>query len=170
MNLMKEIKVEKVTLNIGTGKPGPELEKAMKLLKELTGVNPVETKTQKRIPGWSLRPGLSIGTKVTLRGKKAEEMLEKLLDAVDRKLVSKKFDNEGNFSFGLKEYLDIPGTKYNMDIGIIGLEIAVTLNRPGFRIKKRKIKAKRIPRRHRISKEEAMNFIKDKFKVKFGDE
>jgi large subunit ribosomal protein L5 len=170
MNAMKEIRVEKVTLNIGTGKPGPELEKALKLLKDLSGKKPVETKTTKRIPTWSLRPGLAIGAKVTLRGKAAEELLGRLLESIDNQLTKKKFDNEGNFSFGIKEYIDIPGTTYNMEIGIIGLEVAVTLSRPGFRIKNRNIRKKKIPRRHRIPKEDAMNFVKEKFKVNFEGE
>ncbi|RME55507.1 50S ribosomal protein L5 [Candidatus Woesearchaeota archaeon] len=170
MASMKEIQVEKVTLNIGTGKPGPELEKALKLLEQITGVKPVETKTQKRIPSWSLRPGLSIGAKVTLRGEKAVEVLKRLLDAVEYYIPSKKFDNEGNFSFGIKEYIDIPGMKYNMDIGIMGLEVAVTLKRPGFRIKRRMIKTKKIPRRHRISKEEAIKFMQENFNVKTEQE
>ena len=166
---MKDIQIEKVTLNIGAGKPGVELEKATTLLNELTGKKPVETKTQKRIPGWSLRPGLSIGAKVTLRGKDAEEMLKRLLEAVDLILPPKRFDNEGNFSFGIREYIDIPGTKYNLDIGIIGLEVAVTLKRPGLRIKKRALRKRKLPRRHRISKEDAINYIKEKFNVDFGE-
>lgn len=164
-NIMKEICIDKITLNIGTGKPGPDLEKAIKLLEILTESKPIETKTNKRNPTWNLRPGLSIGCKVTLRGKKAEEMLDRLFQAIDKTISPKKFDKNGNFSFGIAEYIDIPGTKYNMDIGIIGLEVAVTLKRPGYRIKDRRMRRRKLPARHRISKKDAMDFVHEKYNV-----
>ncbi|MEK6934481.1 MAG: 50S ribosomal protein L5 [Nanoarchaeota archaeon] len=170
MNKMKEIQVERVTLNIGTGGPGEGLDKAMKLLKNLTGLKPVATTTNKRIPSWGLRPGLQIGCKVTLRGKKAEAFLKSLFEAKSNQLEPSNFDNQGNFSFGISEYLDIPGAEYDMSIGIIGLETAVTLSRPGFRIKNRRIMSRKIPTRHRITKEESIEFIRNKYSVKIGDE
>lgn len=165
MPSMKDIKIEKITLNIGTGKPGPELEKAIKLLNAITGAKPVETKTKKRIPGWEIRPGLAIGCKVTLRKEKAVEVLKRLLSAVENKLNPSKFDKNGNFAFGVKEYIEIPGIKYDSSIGIIGLEAAVTLQRPGFRVKRRRLKKKKIPSKHKIAKEEAMEFVKKNFGV-----
>lgn len=167
---MKEIQVEKVTLNIGTGKPGAELEKALKLLQALAGKKPVETKTVKRIPTWGLRPGLSIGAKVTLRGKEAEEMLKRLLQAVEHKLRNYQIGKDGNFAFGVKEYIDIPGMKYNMEIGMMGLEAAVTLRRAGFSIRRRKIKPKKLPDRHKIHKDETKMFLQTKYNVKFDEE
>lgn len=169
MTNMKEIKIEKLTLNIGTGKPGPELEKALKLLNTISGKKPVETKTKKRIPTWGVRPGLVIGCKVTLRGKKAEELLETLFQAVDHKLNLRKIDTHGNLSFGIKEYLDIPGVEYDISVGIIGLDVAITLKRPGYRIKHRKIKTKSIGNKHKITKEESQAFFEEKYKVKFGE-
>lgn len=170
MNPMKQIRIEKVTLNAGVGKPGPEMEKAVKLLQMISGKKPVETKTKKRIPTWGIRPGLSIGAKVTIRGKQAEELLQRLLQSIDLKMKPWKVDREGNFAFGIKEYIDIPGVKYNMEIGITGLEVAVTMIRPGFRIKKRRIMQRRVPKRHRITKEETMSFLKEKFGVKFEED
>jgi len=167
---MRKIRIEKLTLNIGVGKPGPELEKALKLLKLLTGKKPVETKSYKRIPGWSLRPGLSIGAKVTLRGKEAEAMLKRLLEAVDMMLSKRKIDREGNFAFGIKEYLDVPDMKYDMGLGIMGFEAAVTLTRPGSRVKKRRIRPKKIPQRHRITKDESIKFLKENYNVKFKED
>ncbi len=164
---MKEIKVEKVTLNIGTGKPGPELEKALKLLNKISGRKPCETKTKKRIPTWGIRPGLSIGCKVTLRGEEAEKLLQRLLTAVEHKIDPRKIDASGNLSFGVKEYLDIPGVDYDISIGIIGLDVAVTLQRPGFRIKRRKLRVKTIGSPHKITKEESQAFFENKFNVKF---
>lgn len=160
---MREIKIEKVTLNIGTGEPGDRLEKAVKLLKSLTEEKPVKTTTKKRIPMWKIRPGLQIGCKVTLRGDKAKNMLKRALQATKNRLSERNFDNNGNFAFGIKEYLDIPDSKYDADIGIIGLEMAVTLQRPGFRIKRRMIKTKSIPKKHAITKQEAMEYMKKEY-------
>jgi len=165
---MKTISIEKVTLNIGAGESGPKLDKAIKLLKNISGRNPVKTKTKKRIPTWKVRPGLEIGTKVTLRGEKAKELLKSFLLAKKNTLSKRCFDREGNFSFGVHEYLDIPDVKYDAEVGIIGLEIMVTLKRPGFRIKERRIGRSKIPRRHRISKEEAIEFVKKQYGVEIS--
>ncbi|MEM4245406.1 MAG: 50S ribosomal protein L5 [Candidatus Nanoarchaeia archaeon] len=162
---MREIKIEKITLNIGTGEPGEKLEKALKLLKNISGEKPVKTVTRKRIPTWKIRPGLQIGCKVTLRGEKAQKMLKRLLQAKGNKLKKENFDDKGNFAFGIKEYLDIPEAKYDADIGIIGLEVAVTLQRPGYRIKRRMIKPKKIPKKHAITKQEAIEFIQKKYGI-----
>ena len=162
---MKQIRIEKVTLNIGTGEPGDKLDKAVKLLQVISNEKPVQTKTKKRIPTWNIRPGLAIGAKVTLRKKKAEEMFKRLLQAVGQKIDASKFDKNGNLSLGIKEYLDIPGTKYDVKIGTIGLEAAITLERPGFCIKKRHYRRSNIPKRHLISKEEAIEFMKKEFGV-----
>lgn len=164
-NLMREIKIEKITLNIGAGEAGEKLNKAKKILEKITNSKALETITMKRIPSWGIRPKLPIGCKVTLRGKRAEEVLLRLLKAIDNKIDEKKFDNAGNFSFGIPEYIDIPGVEYDPSIGIIGLEVAITLERPGYRIKRRRIKNKKISFNHLIKKEEAVDFIKNKFNV-----
>gem|GEM_PF-3564160 len=98
-NPMRRIRIEKVVVNIGVGEPGERLEKAKTLLQRLTGAKVVETEAKKKIPKWGIRPGLKIGVKVTLRGKAAEEFLNKALDAVDRKIKESSFDEFGNFSF-----------------------------------------------------------------------
>ncbi|MEK6907510.1 MAG: 50S ribosomal protein L5 [Nanoarchaeota archaeon] len=164
-NKMRQIKIEKVTLNIGVGEAGDKLNKAKKILEKLTDAKAVETITMKRIPAWGVRPKLPIGCKITLRGKKAEEILSRLFKAVDNKIDEKKFDNTGNLSFGIPEYIDIPNLEYDPSVGIIGLETAVTLERPGFRIKRKRIKKRKISHSHLISKEEAKEFIKSKFNV-----
>jgi large subunit ribosomal protein L5 len=169
MNKMKEIRIEKITLNLGTGGPGEPLEKALKLLNKITNMKPIETKSKKRIPGWGIRPGLSIGAKVTIRGKKAEELLKRLLEAKENKLSPKNFDNHGNLSFGIPEYLDMSGVEYDMSIGIIGLEAAITLARKGYRIKLRSIKKRKIPKKHQITKQDAIEFIETKFNTQIGE-
>jgi len=166
---MKEIRIEKVTLNVGTGKPGPELEKAKILLNKMTGLKPAETRTKKRIPTWGLRPNLVIGCKTTARGEKANELIKTLLQAKDNELSSRSFDKNGNFSFGIKEYLDVPTLNYIPEVGIIGFEIAVTLERKGFRVKRRSLRTRSIPSRHNISKEEGIEFAKKVLNVKIID-
>lgn len=165
MNPMKNIKVEKVTLNIGVGSPGDKMEKAMRLLKSITGLNAIQTSSTKRIPTWGVRPKLAIACKVTVRGKKAEELLARLFGAVDNTLAVRKFDKFGNFSFGIAEYIDIPGVPYDASIGVIGLEAAVTLERPGFRVKKRSKNKSKIAGRHKITTNESVEFVKSKFKI-----
>jgi len=169
-NILRNIKIEKVTLNIGAGKNTALLDKGVKLLKIITGILPVKTVTQKRIPAWGLRPGLPIGCKVTLRKNAAKEVLNRLLQAKNHVLNEKQFDDNGNVAFGIHEYIDIPSVKYDPDIGIIGFEVCVTLERPGFRIKRRKIQTKKIPRRHKITRNDAIEYMKDQFKVKMGEE
>lgn len=167
---MRQIRIEKITLNIGVGQPGEKLDKAVKLLNLITGLKAVQTKTMKRIPDWGVRPNLVIACKVTVRGKKTYSLLDNLLKAVNNTLDASKFDKYGNFSFGVDEYINIPSVEYDVDIGILGLDVAVTLERPGFRIKRRRLKARKIPSKNRISKQEAIEFIKKEFDTKVGEE
>lgn len=166
-NEMRRISVEKVTLNIGSGgKSQEKLEKSMKLIKELTGIMPVKTITTKRIPAWGLRPGLPIGCKITLRGEKAVKLLKRLLEAKDNKLSRSCIDDNGNVSFGIHEYIDIPDAKYLPEVGVMGLQVCATLERPGFRIKKRRLQQRHIPAHHRIMKEDAITFMKREFNLR----
>ena len=166
MNQMRSIGVEKVTLNIGAGKDQAKLEKGIVLLNAITNATPIKTITSKRIQEWGLRPGLPIGCKLTLRKTNAVKILPRLLEAVENKLMERQFDQNGNIAFGIHEYIEIPGVKYDPKIGIMGLEVCVTLERPGFRIKRRKLMQRKIPPRHRISKQEAIDFMASNFNTK----
>lgn len=166
---MKQISVEKVTLNIGAGKDQTKLEKGMKLINNIAGRKPVKTFTRKRIQEWGLRPGLPIGCKLTLRKNEALELLRRLFESTDNTLKPANFDNEGNISFGIREYIDIPGVKYDPEMGIMGLQVCVTLKRKGFRIKNRALKKSEIPRNHRINQKEAIDFAKSTFNLKVGE-
>lgn len=164
-NSMKEITVSKVTLNVGAGKNEDMLKKGLKLLKKLSGeVNPLETVTNKRIPTWNLRPGLKIGCKVTIR-KNTAELLKRLFVAKGNALNTTNFDDNGNFSFGIPEYIDVEGLEYDPELKMMGFEVAVTLQRPGYRIKDRRIRPVRIGKKHKITKDEAINFVTTKFGV-----
>lgn len=169
-NISRNIRVEKVTLNIGAGKNTALLDKGVKLLKTIAGSEPVKTVTQKRIPAWGLRPGLPIGCKVTLRKNTAKEILARLLHAKNFVLKETQFDDNGNVAFGIHEYIDIPSVKYDPELGIIGFEVCVTLERPGFRIRRRRNQMKKIPNRHRITRQDAIDFMKKQFNVKTGEE
>ena len=166
MNQMRSIKIEKVTLNVGAGKDQARLEKGMLLLKAITSCTPIKTITNKRIQEWGLRPGLPVGCKLTLRKDKASQMLPRLLNAIDNRLSQRQFDVGGNVAFGIHEYIEIPGVKYDPQIGIMGLEVCITLERAGYRIKKRRMLPRKIPARHVITKQEAIDFMASRFNVK----
>ncbi|MEM4756005.1 MAG: 50S ribosomal protein L5 [Candidatus Woesearchaeota archaeon] len=167
---MRTISIEKITLNVGTGKEKVNVERGLRLLKMITGKKPIATLTQRRIPSWGLRPGLPVGCKVTLRKQDATLLLPSLLDAVNFTLSEKNFDGLGNLSFGIHEYIDIKGVKYDPDIGMMGLEVSVTLKRPGFRVKRRRIKPAKPSPSHQITKSEAIHFFKTTYKVKIIEE
>ncbi len=165
-NVMRQIRIGKVVLNIGVKDPVVESEKAYRLLEKITGKKPVKTKATKKARTFGIRKNLPIGAKVTVRGKEAEELLKELLQAVEMKLKPSCFDNEGNVNFGIKEYLDIPKMKYDPSIGVFGMNVCVQLERPGFRVKRRRLKRAKVGKNHRIKKEEAMDFMIKKFGVK----
>ena len=169
-NPMRAIKIRKLTINIGAGKDPVVLEKAERLVNQLTGIPPVRTKTDKRIAAWGLRPGLPIGCKLTLRNEAASAMIPRLLYSFENKLSEENFYDNGNISFGIKEYIDIKDAKYDPTIGIMGLQASITLERPGFRIKRRKTLKRTVPINHRISKDEAIKFMKDNFKITLRSE
>lgn len=167
-NPMREIRLEKVTLNMGIGEAGPPLEKGRKILGSITGKKVVITKARKRST-FGVPKGKNIGVKVTLRGKGAREFLERAFKALENRVRPSCFDTSGNFSFGIQEYINIPGARYDPEVGITGMDVCVTLERPGFRIKKRMIRPKRIGKSHRISREEAMEWARKEFGIEIGE-
>ena len=92
------------------------------------------------------------------------------MKGVENKLSPKSFDSQGNFSFGVKEYIDVPGLRYDPEIGILGFDVAVSLVRPGYRIMRRRRLTSPISSTHRISKDDAIVFVKDKFGAKIGED
>lgn len=161
---MKEIKIKKVVLNIGCAGDLQKIEKAKKLLEYLTERKPVVTLSRKRST-FGIARGKPVGVKVTLRKKKAEEFLKLALQAVGNKLNSSQFDFQGNFSVGIKEYIELPNVRYQHEIGMLGLDVGVALERYGFRVQRRRIQKRRIPTKHKINKDEAINWLKENFGV-----
>ncbi|PIO00475.1 50S ribosomal protein L5 [archaeon CG10_big_fil_rev_8_21_14_0_10_43_11] len=162
---MKDVLVEKVTLNIGVGEAGDRVNHAVTILDRIANQKAVKTYGKKRIPTWNVRPGLPIGAKVTVRGAKAVALLKRLFEANDKKLRERQFDREGNVAFGIRSYIDIPDVRYDPEVGIFGLDVCVTLKRRGYRIKERKIANANVGTAHKIKKEEAIDFVKTAFEV-----
>ncbi len=167
MNTMKGIRVGKVTLNLGF-KEAADLERGKRLLTSLTERKIVVTKTRKRST-FGPAKGRPIGVTVTLRGKEAMELLARLLDAKERKIKGSSFDSTGNFSFGVEECINIPGVKYDPEIGILGMDVCVTLERAGYRVARRKLKPARIGGGHRIKREEAMEFAAKELSIEITE-
>lgn len=160
---MKKISLEKVTLNIGVGAGGEPLENARALLEKIGGQKPVTTTARARNPSFKIRKGDAIGVKVTLRGAKAGEVLKKALEANDFRLSEKSFDGFENAAFGVKEYIDFPGMRYDPKIGMLGFDVCVTLSKPGARVARRRIGSRKVPAKNRVRREEAIAFLKENY-------
>ena len=165
MTDMRAIRIEKVVVNIGVGESGEKLMKAQKVLDLVTRRKSVQTLSHRAVRDWGVRTNMPIGARVTLRGDEAEAFLKRALAIRDRRLPAYSFDPRGNFSFGVPDYTDFEGMKYDPEIGVFGMDIAVALERPGFRIARRKIARRKIPKAHRISKTEGIEFVRSSFKV-----
>jgi large subunit ribosomal protein L5 len=158
---MLKPKIEKVVVNISVGKSGEPLEKATKVLKDITGRTPCKRKARTSIRDFGIRKGESIACIVTLREEGALGFLKKALPVVDNKLSSKSFHSQGNFSFGLKEHIELPGVRYDPDVGIFGMDVCVSVIRPGYRVKNRRREKAKIGSKHILTPQESMVFVKD---------
>ena len=167
-NPLRQVRIEKLTLNIATGKSGEPLEKAKKVLNQLTGRTPATKRAKRTIKDFGVRQGEPIAAIVTLRRDDANTFLVRALDAVGNKVKESSFDDYGNFSFGIKEHIEIPGTKYVPELGIFGATVHVTLGRPGYRIRSRSIRPAKMSRSHYVSKDEALHFITSNFRTQIA--
>lgn len=163
-NAMRKVKLEKVILSCGA--TGPDLEKSRHLLEILTSkkaqINRSGPKT--RIPNFGVKPKMELGTMVTIRGEEAPQVLKRMLVAVDNKLRKKQIA-QNSFSFGIQEYIEIPGVEYKREIGIRGLNVTASFIRAGVRVKRKKIKAGKVPEKQYVAKEEIIEFVKKHFNV-----
>ena len=159
-NPMRQIRIEKVTLNIGCGDDKQKIEKAQKLLEKITQSKPMVTKARKRST-FNIPKGKPLGVKVTLRKDKAEQFFNSVLKAFD-KVNANQIDMDGNINFGVKEYIDLPSVKYSPEIGMFGMDVAVTLERPGYHVKRKRVRKAIIGKKHKINKEDAINWLKQR--------
>jgi large subunit ribosomal protein L5 len=161
-NVMRTIRIGKVVINIGVGKSGDPIERASKVLEEITGQKPTSRLAKSTIRDFGIHKGEPIAVLVTLRNERAIEVLKKLLAAKNDKVKASSFDNFGNISFGIREHIDIAGVKYKPEIGIFGMDVSIVLERPGYRVARRSKLPAKVGKKHRITKEEAMGFFREK--------
>jgi large subunit ribosomal protein L5 len=162
---MKKISLEKVVLNMGVGKSGDTIDIARMALEQISGKKPSTRNAKETQREWGVRKGEPIGVAVTIRGNDAIVLLKRLLESKGNTVNGKAFDNFGNYSFGINEHIDIPGVKYDPQIGILGLGISITLTRPGYSIRKRSKHKASVGKTHVITNQEAKDYLTKEYGV-----
>jgi len=137
------------------------MTKAIKVLKDLTQQNPVTSKARYTVRSFGIRRNEEIGTHVTVRGKRALELLKLGLKVRDNELKAGNFSSTGNFGFGLQEHIDL-GIKYDPNTGIYGMDFFCVLNRKGKRVHNRKRASHKIGNFQKVSKKEAQRWFVEK--------
>ncbi len=170
MNAMLEPRIDKVVVHVGVGESGQRLVNAETILKAITHQTPVRSIAKKTLPTFGIKKREPIGAKLTLRGQAAEDFLAVALKAAGSGLKKSSFDEQGNFSFGIEEHTDFPGMRYDPEIGIFGMDVSVAMKRAGYRIARRRIAQKKLPRGQRLSKSDTMDFLQKKFSVQILEE
>lgn len=168
VNPMRELRIGKVVVNISVGASGEPLDNAMTILQQVTGQQPCHRVAKQTIRQFNLRKKEPMACMVTLRGDRAEAFLKKAFKAVDETVKSTSFDKHGNFAFGIREHIDIPGTRYDPKLGITGMDVMVTVERPGYSVNRRKRGQAKVGSGHRVTPEESVSFIAEAFGVKVG--
>ncbi|MCI4341962.1 MAG: 50S ribosomal protein L5 [Thermoplasmata archaeon] len=163
----RSLRIIKIVVNSGVGESGDPRSKAEKVLKMVTHQSPIATRSRATNREWGIRQGQEIGAKVTLRGERAREFLERALDARDRQLDPDSIDRHGNLSFGVADYTDFAGLKYDPAIGIHGMDICVEVGRAGWRVRDRRSQSRPIPHSARVPASETRTFLEQSFRVKF---
>ncbi len=162
-NIMRKPRIEKITVNIGVGEAGERLTKAIKVIEMVTGQKSRTTIAKITNRDLGLREGMPIGCMVTIRGKKAEAFLIRALATRENRVTYYSFDPEGNLSFGVPDYTDFSGMKYDPEIGIFGMDVNVCIQRPGRRITRRRAMKQKLPKYHRMTRPEAAQFMRERF-------
>jgi large subunit ribosomal protein L5 len=159
------IRLEKVVINMGVGKSGDPLEKAKAVLKSITGSKKIwERKAKDTIRDFGVRKDDAIAVAVTLRRKEADAFLRRAFKAMSMKLKSSSVSGR-TFSAGLTEHILLPGAKYDPKLGVFGMDVTVTLERPGYRVAKRKRRPGKIGKRAAISSQDTIDFISSNYGV-----
>ncbi|MCI4349359.1 MAG: 50S ribosomal protein L5 [Thermoplasmata archaeon] len=166
-NPLRDLRIVKIVVNAGVGESGEPRTKAHHVLEMLTHQKPVATRARTTNRDFGIRAGQEIGAKVTLRGKAAVEFLDRALESRDRQLDPLSIDPNGNVSFGVPDYTDFTGMKYDPEIGIRGMDVCVEIGRAGWRIRERTLARRRIPATLRATREETRKFLAERFRVVF---
>lgn len=169
-NPMKQLKIGKVVVNISVGASGEPLDNAMTILRQITGQEPCQRVAKQTIRQWGIRQNEPMACLITLRGERADAFLQRAFQAIRNRVNPRSFDKNGNFAFGIREHIDIPGTRYDPNLGITGMDVNVTLERPGYRVSRRKRAQSKVGSAHRVTPEESMTFIAEKYGVKVGQD
>lgn len=162
-NPMQEIRLEKVVLNIGIGANEQLFPNAKALLKKLTGKEAIGTRSKRRDPSLNLTKGKIIGAMVTLRGKDAVELLKRALDA-NNNVIKGSAVTDNTLNFGINEYIDFSGVKYDAKIGMLGMNVNALFGRKGKRVEVRKRKRSSSDKKHStVTKEEILDYLAKNF-------
>ena len=162
---MREPRIGKVVVNIATGKSGEPLDRAMTILEQLTGQKPCMRQARRTLRAFGIRKNEPIACVVTLRRDRAAEFLKRALDAKGNRVAGRSFDDRGNFAFGIREHIDIPGAKYDPTLGIVGMDVMVSVERPGYRVQRRRRKRAKVGHAQRMTRDETVEFIRKQFRT-----
>ncbi len=168
-NPMKEIMIDKLVVNIGTGGEQARNQSAAKLLELLTGRKPSQAAAKKRNPAFKISKGHQIGAFVTVRGDQIMPLAKRLFESIDNRIKQSSIA-DNSVSFGIREYIDISGIKYDPKIGMLGMNVNLSFRRKGLRVALRKRKRAQIPERHRnIARGEIQEYLKKEFSVDLAE-
>lgn len=162
---MRSLRINKLVINIGTGSDENLQGNAKRLIETITGRKSADEISRTRNPAFKIAKGQKIGAFVTVRGEPAKKLVVKLFEAVDRKIKETAITSN-SLSFGIPEYIDISGVKYDPKVGMLGMNVNLSFKRSGLRVALRKRHNAKIPAKHRaVSKEEIIDYIKKEFDV-----